>query len=86
MKSILTEEVTAKFNPNEIAARYSDRSAYGLGHHLTISCPDGWEDVKKLTRRVLRHDGRAYTFIGWNSDRNECFFRSTSGNEVTATL
>jgi len=31
--------------------------------------------VKKLFKKVLSFVGRHYTFIGWNSDRNECFFR-----------
>ena len=75
--------ITAPVNPNEISARYSFRE--GFGHYLTIDIPNGWDDVRKLTKKVLRHDGRAYTFTGWNSDRNECFFRST-GTEVIAVI
>lgn len=41
---------------------------------LTISCPDGWDDVKKLVKKVLIFDKKKFTFTGWNSDRNECFF------------
>ena len=75
--------ITATVNPNEISARYSFRE--GFGHYLNISIPNGWDDVKKISKKVLRHGGRAYTFTGWNSDRNECFFRST-GTEVIATI
>lgn len=76
-------QITATSNPNEISARYDFRE--GFGHYLTLDCPAGWDDVKKLTKKVLRYDGRAYTFTGWNSDRNECFFRST-GTEVVAKI
>jgi hypothetical protein len=75
--------ILATVSPNEIAARYSFRE--GFGHFLNISVPAGWDDVKKISKKILRHDGRAYTFTGWNSDRNECFFRST-GTEVVATI
>lgn len=75
--------ILATVSPNEIAARYSFRE--GFGHYLNISIPNGWDDVKKISKKVLRHGGRAYTFTGWNSDRNECFFRST-GAEVIATI
>ncbi len=43
--------------------------------HITIDCPNGWDDVKKLTKKVLSYDGLLWTWIGWNSDRNVCFFR-----------
>ena len=49
------------------------------------SCPDigrefitfditGWDEVKKLTKKVLTFDGRDFAFSGWNSDRNEIYF------------
>ena len=41
---------------------------------VQISVPNGWDDVKKLTNRVLTYDGRDFTYSGWNSDRNECYF------------
>ncbi len=80
---VFAMQITAQIAKNEIAARYSFRE--GFGHYLTIDCPNGWLDVKKLTKKVLKYDGRAYTFIGWNSDRNDCFFRST-GAEVIAKI
>jgi len=66
-------QITASIVANAIAATLSDSPEFG--RRLTISVPEGWDDVKKLCRKVLRHDGRDFTFIGWNSDRNECFFR-----------
>jgi hypothetical protein len=79
----ITATVTATINPNEVAARYSFRE--GFGHYLNISVPNGWDDVKRISKKVLRHDGRAYTFRGWCSDRNECFFHS-DGNEITVVI
>ena len=64
----------ASISPTEIPiSSHSIRSDVGR-EFLTISCPDGWDDVKKLTKKVLTYDGRKFTFAGWNSDRNECFF------------
>ena len=51
-------------------------------HRLTINVPEGWDDVKKLCKKVLQYEGRHYTFLGWNSDRNECFF----GESAVATI
>lgn len=41
---------------------------------LRIDCPRGWEDVAKLTQKVLVYENRKFTFTGWNSDRNEAYF------------
>jgi hypothetical protein len=55
--------------------------------YLTVDCPDGWDDVKKLTKKVLEYEGRKYAYTGWNSDRNECYFaRSTLCDEPTARI
>jgi hypothetical protein len=79
----ITANVTATINPNEVSARHTYRE--GFGHYLNIEVPNGWDDVKKLTKKVLRHDERKYTFRGWNSDRNECYFHS-DGSEITVIL
>lgn len=72
--------------PNEIAVRHSVRPDVNL-EFLTIDCPAGWDDVKKLTKKVLAFDGRKFTFCGWNSDRNECYFnRPLSGEAHFATI
>ena len=41
---------------------------------LQIDVPNGWNDVKKISARVLTYDGRDFTFSGWNSDRNVAYF------------
>jgi hypothetical protein len=48
-----------------------------FGHYLTVSVPNGWADVKKVCKKVLQFEGRNYSFTGWNSDRNDCYFRET---------
>lgn len=49
-------------------------STRGEEHWLTISVPNGWDDVKKICKKVLKFEGRTYVFRGWNSDRNDCMF------------
>lgn len=44
--------------------------------YLIVSVPNGWDDVSKLTSKVLEFEGRHYGFTGWNSDRNEAYFKS----------
>ena len=44
------------------------------GRRLTIDIPNGWDDVKKVCKKVLHCGGRHYTFIGWNSDSLKCYF------------
>ena len=50
---------------------------------LTVKCPNGWDDVKKLTNKVLTFEGRKFTYCSWNSDRNVAnFSRFLSGGET----
>ncbi len=48
------------------------------GHYLTVRVSDGWNDVKKICKKVLQYEGRNYTFTGWNSDTNNCYFREAT--------
>ena len=65
---------------------HSERPDVGRAY-LTISVPNGWDDVKKLTKKVLEFNGRLYTFTGWNSDRNECYFcRPINGDAIAAKI
>lgn len=41
---------------------------------LTIDVPNGWDDVKKISKKVLVYGGERYTFTGWNSDTLKCYF------------
>ena len=59
--------------PNEISVVYSHRPDVAR-EFLTIDVPNGWDDVMKICKKVLSYDGRKFTFTGWNSDRNQCFF------------
>jgi hypothetical protein len=68
---------------NEIPVRHSDRGE--LGEYLTIDVPNGWDDVKKICKKVLTFNGKKFLFTGWNSDSNDCYFRHT-GQEQIATF
>lgn len=58
---------------NEIAVQHSIRPDIGR-EFLTIDIENGWDDVKKLTNKVLNFDNKKFTFTGWCSDTNKCFF------------
>lgn len=65
--------MTITIDPKEIRAEYrTDDSGRGW---LYLSVPNGWDDVKKICKKVLTYDGRKFLFSGWNSDRNDCFFK-----------
>ena len=71
---------TATISKNEIAVVYSDRRAELNREYLTIDVPNGWDDVAKLTKKVLTYDSKKFVFTGWNSDTLKCYFVRT--NEV----
>jgi hypothetical protein len=78
--------MNATIAPNEVPVRHNVRHDVGR-EYLTISCPEGWDDVKKLTKKVLLFDGRRFTFTGWNSDTNECYFtRPLDNTPISATI
>lgn len=60
-------------DPKEMIAEHRIASD-GRGW-LYISVPNGWDDVKKICKKVLTHNGKKFIFSGWNSDRNDCFFK-----------
>jgi hypothetical protein len=71
---------------NEVAVRFSERPDVGRDF-LTIECPNGWDDVKKLTNKVLNYEGRKFTWCSWNSDRNDCTFVAPhKGSQSVATI
>jgi hypothetical protein len=48
---------------------------------ITFDIENGWDDVKKIHKKILSFDGRNFQFSGWNSDSNECyFFRPLNSN------
>jgi len=70
---------TATISKNEISVVYSNREDVGR-EYLTIDVPNGWDDVAKLTKKVLRYEGKSFVFTGWNSDTLKCYF--VRSNEV----
>ena len=71
--------MNATISKNEVAVVYSSRDGI---EYLTIDIPNGWDDVKKLTKKVLRYDGKPFVFTGWNSDTLKCYF--VGSNEVAS--
>jgi len=63
--------MNATISKNEVAVVYSSRDGI---EYLTIDIPNGWDDVAKLTKKVLRYDGKPFVFTGWNSDTLKCYF------------
>jgi AAA+ superfamily predicted ATPase len=45
---------------------------------ITVDAPNGWDDVKKICKKVLVFDGKPHKFTGWNSDRNVAFFKQSN--------
>jgi hypothetical protein len=65
--------MTATILPNAFSITHSIRPDVNR-EFLSFSVPNGWDDVKELTNKILVHEGNEYKFSGWNSDRNDCFF------------
>jgi len=63
----------ATISPNEIAVTHSVRPDVDR-EFLTIDIPNGWDDVKKISKKVLIYDDRKFTFCSWNSDTMKCHF------------
>lgn len=66
--------MNATISKDEIAVVYSARDGR---EYLTIDIPNGWDDVAKLTKKVLNYDGKKFVFTGWNSDSLKCYFVRT---------
>lgn len=56
----------------DIAVRHSVRP--DVGREFLEFSVDGWDEVKKLTKKVLKFEGKDFVFSGWNSDSNLCYF------------
>jgi hypothetical protein len=75
---------TASIASNKISVNHT---AFENREFLTFSVPNGWDDVKKLTNKVLTYNNKDFTFSGWNSDRNECYFvRLVNGPSFVASI
>lgn len=78
----------ATISPNEIHVEFSSRPDVGRDF-LTIDVENGWDDVKNLSKKVLIYGegNQRFTFTGWNSDTNKCFFAAPLGrNASVATI
>jgi len=67
--------------PNEISVVHSVRPEVNR-EYLTVNVPAGWDDVKKIAKKVLTYDGRKFTFTGWNSDTLQCYFVRSLNHSV----
>lgn len=75
----------ATIAPLEIAVQHSVRPDVAR-EFLSFSI-SGWDEVRRLTKKVLVYDGRKFVFSCWNSDRMEIvFFRMLDGSTKTAKI
>ena len=72
---------TAKVAKNEYAVCYSERPDVGRDF-LSIDVPGGWDDVKKLTKKVLKFNNRSFVWCSWNSDDLKCYFVAPHGGSA----
>ncbi len=63
---------TATFT-NEFSVKHSIRPDVNR-EFISWDVPNGWDDVKKVTKKVVLFDGRRFVFSCWNSDRLEVVF------------
>lgn len=74
------QNVTAQILKDSIQIRHSRREDVNR-EFLTFDV-SGWEDVEKISKKILSFEGRKFAFTGWNSDRNECYFARPLNEEV----
>lgn len=75
--------MNATISPTEFAVNHAIRP--DVQREFISFSISGWDEVKKLTKKVLLYDGRKFTFSCWNSDRLEIVFvRPLSGDVATA--
>jgi hypothetical protein len=49
---------------------------------IRFDVPNGWDDVKKVCKKVLSYDGKKFFFASWNSDDLYCYFNRPVGPDV----
>lgn len=75
--------MNATISPTEFAVKHAVRP--DVQREFISFDISGWDEVKKLTKKVLLYDGRKFTFSCWNSDRMEIvFYRMLTGDAPTA--
>ena len=65
----------ATIQDNKIQVSFIESQNYPDLPYLEVDCPNGWDDVKKISRKVLEFGGRDFSYTGWNSDRNVAYFK-----------
>ena len=73
--------MTASILKNEIEVRYSIRPDVGK-EFITFDIPNGWDDVKRISKKILIYDNKKFSFSCWNSDSNYCVFAKPIGEEI----
>lgn len=73
--------MNASIVPNEFVVEYSCRPDVQR-EFLSFDVPNGWDDVKKVCKKILLYDGKKFAFTGWNSDSNKCYFAKPIGLEI----
>lgn len=43
--------------------------------YIEVSVPNGWDDVKNLSNKVIEVNSLDFSYTGWNSDRNIAYFK-----------
>lgn len=61
-----------KFDLSKKLVRYAKR--LDIGREFITFDITGWDEVSKLSKKVLTFDGRDFIFSAWNSDKNEIYF------------
>lgn len=70
---------------NEIPVQYS--YCPDVGREFLSFSISGWDEVKKLAKKVLLYDGRKFIFSCWNSDRMDIvFYRMLDGSTKIAKI
>jgi len=64
--------MTATISPNEFQVEHATRE--DVNREFLKFPISGWDEVKKLTKKVLIFEGRKFVFSCWNSDENYCIF------------
>jgi len=64
--------MTATVSPTEFQVEHSIRE--DVNREFLKFSISGWDEVKKLTKKVLIYEERKFVFSCWNSDENYCVF------------
>ena len=71
----------ANIVPNAISVTASTRP--DVGRKFLSFDIEGWDEVSKLSKKVLEYGGEYYTFTGWNSDKNQIYFARPINEDPT---